>query len=435
MERKAKSKAPKWLQISAAVIGNGLEWFDFGVYAALAVIIAKVYFPASAGSTAILLTLATFGVGFVTRPIGGILIGVFADRHGRQKALQLIIFLMTVALLIIVFTPSYASIGVAAPLLIVFSRLLQGIATGGEFATASAYLIEAAPPESKGFFGSWQMFGQQLAGLLSAITGFLLTSYFTQQELIDGMWRIPFVIGLVIAPVGWFIRRYVEEPEESVEARATGEVVSLKEIFQRYPRAILATLFTTVFATVVAYTFVVYLPTYATRQFHLNLHDAFTAQMVGMVVLCIMVPIYGWMSDRVSRKAMMFAFMLAFVVLVYPLFAWLQAAPSLTRLITIFSVLAFFLAGFQGPFTTALGEQFSTNARSSGLAICYNIAVMIFGGFGPFIVTWLIDATGAPLAPVFYIIGGGVVGLIGCLLLRPGSYVQAEPAILQRRMA
>ena len=197
-----KQEKPRWVQLSAAIIGNALEWYDFGVFAFLAVIISQVFFPTAGEYTGLLLTLATFGVGFLMRPLGGIAIGLYADRRGRKAALQLIIALMTVSLLLMVFTPSYNTIGIAAPLLIVFARLLQGLATGGEFASATAYLVEAAPEGKKGIYGAWQMFGQGLANLCGALTGFLLTSIFTQQELLDGMWRIPFVIGLLIAPLG-----------------------------------------------------------------------------------------------------------------------------------------------------------------------------------------------------------------------------------------
>ncbi|GAA4334478.1 hypothetical protein GCM10023165_10330 [Variovorax defluvii] len=169
--KEIKKSAPRWLQLTAAIVGNALEWYDFGVFATLAVIISKVFFPSAGQHTALLLTLAVFGVGFVTRPLGGIAIGIYADKRGRKSALQLIIGLMTLSLLLMVFTPSYNSIGIAAPLLIVLARLMQGLATGGEFASATAYLVEAAPKGRKGLYGAWQMFGQGLSMLAGAITG------------------------------------------------------------------------------------------------------------------------------------------------------------------------------------------------------------------------------------------------------------------------
>lgn len=435
MNKEKKKSAPRWLQLTAAIFGNALEWYDFGVFAAMAFIIAKVFFPEAGEHTALLLTLATFGVGFVTRPIGGIAIGMYADRKGRKAALQLIIALMTVSLLIMVFTPSYATIGVAAPILIVLARLMQGIATGGEFASSTAYLVEAAPRNKKGLYGAWQMFGQNLANLGGAATGFLLTSVFTEQQLLDGMWRIPFVVGLLIAPLGWWIRRYLDEPEESAASLRKGETVSLAAMLGRYPRSIAATLCLTTCATASVYTFIIYLPTFVTRQFGFALHDAFTAQAIGLLALIVIIPISGAISDRHGRKPVMLSFLLPYAILMYPLFSWVQSTPTLPNLVVAFTVLSILLGGFLGPFATALGEQFPTNVRSAGLAVCYNIAVMIFGGFAQFIVTWLIQATGISLAPVFYSLAGGALGVLGCLLIRPADHARQVAQELPARMA
>ncbi len=187
---KRKGSPPRFLQLTAAIVGNALEWYDFGLFIYLAVIISKVFFPAGGEYTGLLLTFATFGVGTLVRPLGGVIVGIYADRHGRKSALQLIMALMTASLVLTVLTPSYNSIGVAAPILILVARLMQGLATGGEFASATSYLLEAAPPGRKGLYGAWQMFGQGLSNLSGAITGFLLTSIFTEQELLAGMWRI-----------------------------------------------------------------------------------------------------------------------------------------------------------------------------------------------------------------------------------------------------
>lgn len=428
-----KQEKPRWVQLSAAIIGNALEWYDFGVFAFLAVIISQVFFPTAGEYTGLLLTLATFGVGFLMRPLGGIAIGLYADRRGRKAALQLIIALMTVSLLLMVFTPSYNTIGIAAPLLIVFARLLQGLATGGEFASATAYLVEAAPEGKKGIYGAWQMFGQGLANLCGALTGFLLTSIFTQQELLDGMWRIPFVIGLLIAPLGWWIRRHLEEPEESLQAMALGEKTRLRTIFARHPRAILATLALTTCATTAAYIFIIYMPTFVVRQFHIPLHDAFMAQAIGLLAFIVAVPVMGALSDRYGRKPVMLAFLAPYALLIYPLFSWVQATPTLSTLLVVYVTLSVFLGGFFGPFSTALGEQFPTAVRSSGLAICYNIAVMVFGGFAQFTVTWLIESTGVTLAPVFYTLAGSVLGLIGCLLLIAPTQIRSGRTPLKTR--
>ncbi|MFJ3056209.1 MFS transporter [Herbaspirillum sp. NPDC087042] len=429
MQHQKKKPAARWLQLTAAIVGNALEWYDFAVFATLAIYISKVFFPSAGEYVGLLLTLATFGVGFVTRPLGGIAIGIYADRRGRKAALQLIVALMGLSLLIMVFTPSYATIGVAAPIMIVIARLIQGLATGGEFASATAFLVESAPRHRKGFFGSWQMVGQGLSILGGAGTGLLLTELFSERELLDGMWRLPFIVGLLIVPVGWWIRHYLEEPVESVQARAAAADATLGSTLTRHRRALVASVCMTTCVTASVYIFYFYMPTFLARQFHFPLHDAFKALAIGILGLIVSAPIAGALSDRYGRRNIMILFLTPFVALIYPLFSWVAAAPSLSNLLLIYTVLSLLLGGYFGPFSTAMGEQFPTAVRSSGLAICYNLAVMIFGGFAQLIVTWLIQSTGVTLAPILYSMAAGVMGIIGCILTAsPETQALISPA-------
>lgn len=202
-------------QILAAVIGNALEWYDFVVYGFLTVIISRLFFPTDSEYASLLLTMATFGVGFFMRPVGGILIGMYADRRGRKAALQLIILLMTISIAMIAFAPTHAAIGAAAPVLIVVARLLQGVATGGEFASATSFLVESAPAGRRGFYGSLQMVGQSLAALTGAAAGMLITQGLTPEQIDSWGWRVPFIFGLLIGPVGLYIRRHLSETRPS----------------------------------------------------------------------------------------------------------------------------------------------------------------------------------------------------------------------------
>src|SRR5215831_19648804 len=211
--------APKPFQVAAAVIGNALEWYDFIVFGFFAVIIARLFFPAESQYGSLLLTTATFGVGFFMRPVGGILLGIYADRRGRKAALLLVISLMTVAIAMIAFAPTYAAIGVGAPVLIVAARLLQGFSAGGEFATATAFLTEIAPAQRRGFYGSWQMVGQGLAVLIGAILGTVLTRWLTPETLDGWGWRIPFLFGLIIGPLGLYIRSNLDETSAFLQSR------------------------------------------------------------------------------------------------------------------------------------------------------------------------------------------------------------------------
>jgi MHS family proline/betaine transporter-like MFS transporter len=213
-----RRSAPKTLQIAAAVIGNALEWYDFIVFGFLTVVISRLFFPADTQYASLLLTTATFGVGFFMRPVGGILIGIYADRKGRKAALSLIIGLMTVAIAMIAFAPTYTAIGVGAPLIMVLARLLQGFATGGEFASATSFLIESAPADRRGFYGSWQMVGQGVALLLGALVSTAVTRGLSPEALDGWGWRVPFLLGLVIGPVGLYIRRHLKETAAFIEA-------------------------------------------------------------------------------------------------------------------------------------------------------------------------------------------------------------------------
>ena len=399
-------------QIAAAVIGNALEWYDFVVYGFLTVIISRLFFPAESEYASLLLTMATFGVGFFMRPVGGIVIGMYADRKGRKAALQLIIGLMTLSMAIIAFAPTYAAIGIAAPLLMVFARLLQGFATGGEFASATSFLVEMAPPGKRGFYGSLQMVGQSLAALSGAIAGALVTRGLAPEQIDSWGWRLPFIFGLLIGPVGIYIRKYLDETDAFLEARKTIAAGAKKFSLVENARSIAVAFGLVICGTISFYVVLVYMPTFAKTQLGIPLADAFVAQVTGLICLTVVTPLSGILSDRIGRKPILMAAAIAYFVLLYPLFDWVHSAPSLQRLTLMQAVLCSLVGVYFGAISTALAEQFPTGVRSTGLAIGYNFAVMLFGGFAQFIVTWLIRETGSPIAPAFYVMFGAVVGFI-----------------------
>jgi MHS family proline/betaine transporter-like MFS transporter len=405
-------------QIVAAVVGNALEWYDFVVYGFLTVIISRLFFPTDSEYASLLLTMVTFGVGFFMRPVGGVLIGMYADRKGRKAALQLIILLMTISIAMMAFAPTYAAIGVAAPLIILFARLLQGMATGGEFASATSFLVESAPAGRRGFFGSLQMVGQSLAALAGAAAGMLITQGLTPEQVDSWGWRIPFLFGLLIGPVGLYIRRYLDETEAFIESRKSPvEPVSLAGLWRDHRRSLMACFGLVVAGTIMYYVVLIYMPTYAKTQLQIPLGYAFTAQVAGLLCLTVAIPFFGVLSDRIGRKPILLVAMLCFFVLPYPLFAWLQAEPTALRLAIMQMILCTTVAIAFGPISTALAEQFPVHMRSTGLALAYNFAVMLFGGFAQLIVTWLIRVTGNPLAPAFYVMFGAVVGAAGVMLM------------------
>lgn len=408
-------------QVVAAVIGNALEWYDFIVYGFLASIIARQFFPSDDAYASLLMALATFGVGFFMRPVGGVLLGMYSDRKGRKAAMQMIIRLMTVSIAMIAFAPDYLAIGMAAPLLIVVARMLQGFATGGEYASATAFLVESAPAHRKGLYGSWQLVGQCLAVFSGAAMVALVTHLCSPEALDSWGWRIPFVLGLLIGPVGLWIRKHMEEPEAFVEARrhAKGQSPSLWQVLREHRRSLLVSMGLACGATVSFYVVLVNMPTFAHKSLGLPLDQVLLVQMLAVGLMTLVIPLSGAMSDRLGRRPVLMAFTLAFFVMVYPLYVWVAAAPSLERRLVMQLLLCTAIGGFFGPAPTALAEQFPVQVRSTGVSVAYNVAVMVFGGFAPLIVTWLTQVLGTRVAPAFYV-------LFACLLTLLGTYCLKE---------
>ena len=412
-------RTPKAVQVAAAVVGNALEWYDFIVFGFFAVVIAKLFFPASSQYASLLLTTATFGVGFFMRPVGGVVLGVYADRKGRKAALLLVVGLMTIAIALIGFAPTYATIGVAAPLIIVIARLLQGFSAGGEFASATSFLIETAPAGRRGFYGSWQMVGQGLAVLIGALLGTFLTRALTPDQLDGWGWRVPFLFGLIIGPLGLYIRRHLEETTAFIQAAQKQHArPALGAAVVAHTKETLVTIGIVIAGTISFYVILLYMPTFARIQLHLRLDQAFFAQAVSLACMIVLIPIFGALSDVVGRKPITIAALLLILVLAYPLFSWLNQSPSLQSLMITQIALCSVVGVFFGPLSTVLAEQFPAHIRSTGLAIGYNLAVMVFGGFAQFFVTWLIQVTGSPVAPAFYVMFGAAAGLLAAFFLK-----------------
>jgi MFS family permease len=341
-----------------------------------------------------LLAAATFGVGFFMRPIGGVLLGILADRKGRKAALLVIIALMTVAIALIGFAPTYAAIGVAAPLTIVVARLLQGFATGGEFATPPPFSLKA-PRRGVGATtdpGKWS--DSALPRSSARCWGALVTRLLTPEALDGWGWRVPFWFGLAIAPVGLFIRSYVEETEPFLASRrATSAPPAIGAALLAHYRGALVSMGLVVAGTIQFYVILLYMPTFASTELHLSLGHVFLAQTVGLACMIVVIPLAGALSDHVGRKPMLVAATGLCLCLTYPLFSWVDQEPSLRNLMIMQVTLCSVLAISFGPFSTAMAEQFSALVRSTAIGVAYNVAVMVFGGFAQFFVTWLIKAT------------------------------------------
>jgi MFS transporter, MHS family, proline/betaine transporter len=403
-----------WRAVAAASIGNALEWFDFVVYGFFAVTMAKLFFPTGNETVSLLVALGTFGVTFFMRPFGAIVLGSFADRHGRKAALTLTIVLMMAGTAIIAVAPTYSSIGLAAPMLVVAARLIQGFSAGGEFGSATAFLAEQNP-ERRGFFASWQFASQGLTTILATAFGATLAGVLTTEQLEAWGWRIPFLFGLLIGPVAYYIRRHTDE---TTEFRSTRTSISpLRETVSDNKKRLLIAFGTVVLCTVAMYT-VLFMPTYATRQLGLPASGSFMASLLTGAIQVVLIPIVGMLSDRHGRLPIAFVSAVAILFAIYPMFAWLQAVPTLPTLLAVQAIIGVLLAGYMGALAALMSELFPTRLRTTGLSISYSFGVAIFGGFAPFINAWLIEVTGSKTAPSFYLMLAAMISIAALVAAR-----------------
>jgi len=394
--------------ILAAVIGNVLEWYDFAVYAYMATIIARKFFPAQEEITSLLSAFAAFGVGFAVRPLGGIVIGRLGDVRGRKTALVLTIVLMAIGTVMIGCVPTYESIGVAAPVLILIARLLQGFSAGGEWGGATAFIVEWAPSERRGLYGSLQQssvaFGLLLGSAIAAVVSTVLSA-----DAVDAWaWRIPFLLGGLLAPIGLYMRSNIEETPAFTRLAeqprvAAGSLSALRLAARAFGFTILW--------TVSYYIVLSYMPTFLQKQVGLPRTQALWTTTAGLLLLVLAAPLLGWCSDRIGRKPLLLAACVGFLLLPYPLFSILLSQPSLGTVISVQLILALTIAVFSGPGPAAIAEIFPTAVRSTWMSSGYSVAVAVFGGFAPFIATWLIARTGNPVSPSFYVMAAAAVSM------------------------
>jgi MHS family proline/betaine transporter-like MFS transporter len=405
---------PPWRAVISAAIGNALEWFDLVVYGFFAGTIAKLFFPTGDDTVSLLLTLGTFGVSFFMRPLGAIVIGAYADRAGRKKALTLSIVLMFIGTLMISVVPTYASIGLLAPAVLVVARMLQGLSAGGEFGSATAFLAEHAP-RRRGFFASWQVASQGLTTLLAAGFGAVLTGNLSADQMASWGWRIPFIFGLLIGPVAYYIRRNVDESPEFAKIEATRTPIA--DTFSHQKERLLLAIGIVVLGTVATY-LVLFMPTYGVRQLGLPASVVFTATMMVGVIQMLIAPVFGHLSDRFGRVRIMLTAAVLLLLTIYPMFSILVSHPTFGTLLAVETFFGLLMTAYFAPVPAILSELFPTQTRTTGLSLSYNTAVTVFGGFAPFILTWLISVTNDKLSPSYYLIFAATISIAALICTR-----------------
>jgi MFS transporter, MHS family, proline/betaine transporter len=409
MDRTSQRRA-----VVACLVGYAFEGLDFIVFGMLSFVLSRVYFPTENEVASLMLTLATFGVGYVIRPLGGIFWGVYADRYGRKSALVALSILMAVATAIIAVTPSFGTIGVWAPAIIVIARLMQGFSLGGEFASSAAMLIEYATPGRRGLYSSWQML--TLVGTVAVGSSgvYILTQIMTPEDFASWGWRLFFIVGTIIGPIGYYIRKRVDETPEFQEFLRKGKPANspLREVITKYPWEMVSGAGTVLAGTSVFYLTFIYVPIYAIRQLKIPV-GAVQLSTVAAAILCGLCILFaGHLSDRIGRRAVLLpsAIMSAFAG--YPLFAHLIGDPTWANLLLFQCVIGIILAFISGPTPAALSEVYPVHIRSSGVGLVYNLMAAVFGGLGPLFAQWLLGVTGDKAAPAYWMTATGLVGAL-----------------------
>ena len=401
--------------IVAATIGNVFEWFDFVVYGFFAVTLAEVFFPTGNPTVSLLVTFGAFGLAYLVRPLGAIVVGGYTDRAGRKNGLMLSIALMMIGTTMMAVTPGYATIGLAAPIIITIARLLQGFSVGGEYGSAVTFLAEHGGAR-RGFSASWQFATGGMITVLASLFGVTLTTLLSHQQLVDWGWRIPYFFGLLLGPAGLYIRAKVVETPEFLEAEKPA-TVPLRNLLRRHPLPVLLALGISIISNSSFY-LLLYIPTYGVKQLHLPAYTGFVATLVGGVILAIGCPLAGHWSDKIARPLIMVIMCSLFVLTAYPAFYLMVAWPSLVACIIAVGWLNLVKAGYSGVLPSLMAEQFPVDTRAIGVSLGYSVSVTIFGGFAPLIATWLIARTGNSLSPSYYLMFTALLSLAALIAIQ-----------------
>lgn len=414
----AATKTSGTRAVAAAAIGNALEWFDFTVYALFAMTIAPVVFPPQDRVAGMIAAFLVFGVGFIARPVGAVVLGAYGDRAGRRAALTASLALMAAGTLCIAVAPPYAAIGLGAPVLLLCGRILQGLSAGGELGGAVSFLVEHAPPGKRGLYAAWLQGSMALSNIFGALVATAVTSLLSPAALAAWGWRVPFIIGLAIVPVGlWLRSRVADTPEferSRAASRAAGTATSgpLRELLASHGRALAVATGVSVVWVVAVYSLVIYLPTFVQRSLGFAAPQAFTAALVGNLCMAAGCIGAGWLADRHGRRRVVSAGAAVLLLVSWPLLAWLADARSMPVLVLVQSAFCLAVALFAGSAPALVAELFPVEVRSSGVAVGYNLAATVFGGFAPAVLTFLTERANTPMAPAWYVMAAAVVSLV-----------------------
>jgi MHS family citrate/tricarballylate:H+ symporter-like MFS transporter len=424
----ASDRSAKIMSVVRVASGNFLEMYDFFVFGYYASAIGKIFFPSGSEFAQLMSAFLTFGAGFLIRPVGAIVLGAYIDHHGRRAGLLLTLGLMAVGTLTIALVPGYATLGLLAPVIIVVGRLIQGFSAGVELGGVSVYLAEIATPGNKGFYVSLQSGSQQVAVVLVALLGVALSSILPPDDMNAWGWRIPFLIGCLIIPLLFMLRRSMEETSEFAARKAAHRTPSPKEVFRsvalNWPIVIIGMMLV-IMTTVSFYLITAYTPTFGKEVLKLSSTDSLLVTLCVGLSNLFWLPVMGALSDRVGRFPLLFFFTGLAIVTAYPAMSWLVGAPSFERLLLVQLWLSFIYASYNGAMVVALTEIMPAHVRTSGFSLAYSLATTV-GGFTPAISTYLIHATGNRAMPGAWLSVAAICGLVAAVLASRGRGVAQQ---------
>lgn len=399
--------------VISGMIGNSLEWYDFALYGYFATIISQHFFPNSDPFISLIATYGAFAAGFLMRPFGAILFGYIGDKYGRKIALSISILMMAVPTALIGALPTYEQIGVLAPILLTLIRLLQGLSVGGEFSGSITFIVEHSKDHRRGIAGSMSIVSLVGGMLLGSAVATLTAEVFSKEDLYDWAWRIPFISGLLIGFVGYYIRHFTHESPKYAKIKEMGGLSSrpVRDAFKKHPKKMLTAIGLYMCVTVPFYTFSVFMITYYSKFVGGSFNEALKINTIGMALLLVIVPLAAWVSDKIGRKKVMAAGAIGYLIFFYPIFLLFQSGDFAYALIgqIIFAIL---LGIYTAPMPAVLVELFPTSIRYTGMAISYNICAAVFGGTVPMLATYLIQSTGIMSIVAFYLILCAVISLV-----------------------
>ncbi|MEO8051160.1 MAG: tricarballylate/proton symporter TcuC [Acidobacteriota bacterium] len=415
--RQSAPRATNLRRILRVASGNALEMYDFQIFGFYAPAIAHIFFPSTSEYASLMLSLSTFGAGFLMRPLGAIVLGSYIDNHGRRAGLLLSLSLMAFGTFSIACLPGYAAIGLAAPLLVLLGRLLQGFSAGVELGGVAVYLSEIAPPGQKGFYVSWQSGSQQAAVMFTSASGIALAAYFSADQMAAWGWRIPLLAGCLLLPLLLFLRRSLEETPEFLARKRHPKIREILDSVLANWRIVLLGMMMSTFSTVSYYLATVYTPTYGGAELHLPPTGTLLVTLAVGLSSFILLPSSGALSDRIGRRPIVILSTAAAILTAYPALAWLSAAPSIQRLLAVEVWFAFLFAAYQGAMSPLLVEIMPVGMRTTGFALAYSLATAVFGGFTPAICTYLIHATGNRAMPGVWLSMAAAIALTAVLIV------------------